>query len=67
MAPLSSLPHPPFTLSSTQVYKEVRRFVVPAGLSVAAIFGGSSLKQQIAELKRCPEVVVCTPGRMVSS
>jgi len=50
---------------ATQVYKEVRRFIVPVGLSVAAIFGGSSLKQQIAELKRCPEVVVCTPGRMI--
>ena len=50
---------------ATQVYKEVRRFITPVGLSVAAIFGGSNLKQQIAELKRCPEVVVCTPGRMI--
>jgi hypothetical protein len=32
---------------------------------VSVIFGGSNVKQQIAELKRCPEVVVCTPGRMI--
>lgn len=48
-----------------QVYREVRKFMVPVGLAVSVIFGGSNVKQQIAELKRCPEVVVCTPGRMI--
>ena len=32
---------------------------------MSVIFGGSNVKQQIAELKRSPEVVVCTPGRMI--
>jgi len=48
-----------------QVYREVRKFIVPVGLAVSVIFGGSNVKQQIAELKRSPEVVVCTPGRMI--
>ena len=39
-----------------QVYREVRKFMVPVGLAVSVIFGGSNVKQQIAELKRCPEV-----------
>ena len=48
-----------------QVFREVRKFLVPVGLAVSVIFGGSNVKQQIAELKRSPEVVVCTPGRMI--
>ena len=48
-----------------QVYREIHRFSKAAGASVAAVYGGANLKQQIAELKRSPHMVVCTPGRMI--
>ena len=35
-----------------QVYREIHRFSKAAGASVAAVYGGANLKQQIAELKR---------------
>ncbi len=28
-------------------------------------YGGSAIKDQIADLKRGAEIVVCTPGRMI--
>ena len=48
-----------------QVYREISKFAKVAGCAAAAIYGGSNLKQQIAELKRGAEIVVCTPGRMI--
>lgn len=32
---------------------------------MVCIYGGAPLKDQIAELKRGAEIVVCTPGRMI--
>ena len=48
-----------------QVYREVSKFAKVAGCAAAAVYGGANLKQQIAELKRGAEIVVCTPGRMI--
>uniref|UniRef100_A0A7S3AHJ0 RNA helicase n=1 Tax=Haptolina ericina TaxID=156174 RepID=A0A7S3AHJ0_9EUKA len=48
-----------------QVYRETLQFTKMVGLSAVAVYGGANLKQQIAELKRGPEIVVCTPGRMI--
>jgi len=48
-----------------QVYREVHKFSRATGIRVVAIYGGAPVKQQIAELKRGAEVVVCTPGRMI--
>jgi ATP-dependent RNA helicase DDX46/PRP5 len=31
----------------------------------AAAYGGSPLKENIGEMKRGAEIVVCTPGRMI--
>ena len=45
-----------------QVYREISKFAKVAGCAAAAIYGGSNLKQQIAELKRGAEIVVCTPN-----
>ena len=29
------------------------------------VYGGTSISEQIAELKRGAEIIVCTPGRMI--
>lgn len=49
----------------TQIGKEVKRFAKVAGLSCATVYGGSGVANQISELKRGSEIVVCTPGRMI--
>ena len=48
-----------------QIHREVRRFTRTSGLSCTAVFGGSGIANQISELKRGSEIVVCTPGRMI--
>jgi len=48
-----------------QIGKEVKRFAKAALLTVVNVFGGSGVANQISELKRGAEVVVCTPGRMI--
>ena len=49
----------------SQIHREVKRFTRPSGLRCTAVFGGSGVANQISELKRGSEVVVCTPGRMI--
>ena len=34
-------------------------------MTCVAVFGGSGVANQISELKRGTEVIVCTPGRMI--
>ncbi|CAI5973846.1 unnamed protein product [Closterium sp. NIES-64] len=48
-----------------QIFADIRRFARPLGLSCVPVYGGSGVAQQISELKRGAEVVVCTPGRMI--
>jgi ATP-dependent RNA helicase RhlE len=36
-----------------------------AGLTCVCVYGGSGVANQITELKRGTEIVVCTPGRMI--
>ncbi|KAL7672649.1 hypothetical protein ACOME3_007532 [Neoechinorhynchus agilis] len=48
-----------------QISKECRRFGRLLDLRVAAVYGGTGISEQIAELKRGAEIVVCTPGRMI--
>ena len=35
------------------------------GLSTVCVYGGTGISEQIAELKRGCEIIVCTPGRMI--
>ncbi|KAI3433563.1 hypothetical protein D9Q98_003374 [Chlorella vulgaris] len=49
----------------TQIGKEVKRFAKTAGLTCVCVYGGSGVANQISELKRGTEVVICTPGRMI--
>jgi hypothetical protein len=49
----------------TQIGREVKRFARVVGLTCVTIYGGSGVANQITELKRGTEIVICTPGRMI--
>ena len=34
-------------------------------MRVTAVYGGASVSEQIGDLKRGSDIVVCTPGRMI--
>uniref|UniRef100_A0A671Y2K6 Probable ATP-dependent RNA helicase DDX46 n=1 Tax=Sparus aurata TaxID=8175 RepID=A0A671Y2K6_SPAAU len=48
-----------------QITKECKKFSKPLGLRVVCVYGGTGISEQIAELKRGAEIIVCTPGRMI--
>ncbi|KAI5674407.1 hypothetical protein M9H77_14771 [Catharanthus roseus] len=48
-----------------QIHSDVKKFAKVLGLSCVPVYGGSGVAQQISELKRGAEIVVCTPGRMI--
>ena len=50
---------------ATQIHKECKPFIKALGLRAVCAYGGAPIKDQIAELKRGAEIVVCTPGRMI--
>ena len=50
---------------ATQIHKECKPFLKALGLKAVCAYGGAPIKDQIADLKRGAEIVVCTPGRMI--
>lgn len=48
-----------------QIGKDCRKFTKSLNLRVVCVYGGTGISEQIAELKRGAEIVVCTPGRMI--
>ena len=48
-----------------QIAKECKKFTKHLDLRVVSVYGGAGISEQIAELKRGAEVIVCTPGRMI--
>lgn len=50
---------------ATQIHKECKPFLKALNLRAVCAYGGAPLKDQIAELKRGVEIIVCTPGRMI--
>ena len=48
-----------------QIYNECRKFCKPLKLTAVCVYGGTGISEQIADLKRGAEIVVCTPGRMI--
>ncbi|KAL1543874.1 DEAD-box ATP-dependent RNA helicase 42 [Salvia divinorum] len=48
-----------------QIHSDIKKFTKVFGLSCVPVYGGSGVAQQISELKRGAEIVVCTPGRMI--
>ena len=48
-----------------QIYKECKPFLKALNLRAVCAYGGAPIKDQIADLKRGAEIIVCTPGRMI--
>ncbi|KAI9891833.1 MAG: pre-mRNA processing RNA-helicase [Vezdaea aestivalis] len=70
-APLETLDGPvglimtPTRELATQIHKECKPFLKALSLRAVCAYGGAPIKDQIADLKRGAEIIVCTPGRMI--
>ncbi|KAF2171169.1 hypothetical protein M409DRAFT_18286 [Zasmidium cellare ATCC 36951] len=50
---------------AVQIHRECKPYLKALNLRAVCAYGGAPIKDQIAELKRGAEVVVCTPGRLI--
>lgn len=50
---------------ATQIHRDCRPYLRALNLRAVCCYGGAPIKDQIAELKRGAEIIVCTPGRMI--
>jgi ATP-dependent RNA helicase RhlE len=50
---------------ATQIDTEIRRLAKFTHLKTALVFGGASAREQIAALRRRPEIIVACPGRLL--
>ncbi|KAH6583898.1 hypothetical protein BASA61_007808 [Batrachochytrium salamandrivorans] len=50
---------------AVQIHRECKHFTKVLNLRAVCCYGGSPIKDQIAELKRGAEIIICTPGRMI--
>ncbi|TPX31518.1 hypothetical protein SmJEL517_g05130 [Synchytrium microbalum] len=50
---------------AVQIYKDAKHITKVMDLRAVCAYGGSPIKDQIAELKRGAEIIICTPGRMI--
>ncbi|KAJ7638690.1 P-loop containing nucleoside triphosphate hydrolase protein [Roridomyces roridus] len=50
---------------AVQIHRECKPFLKVMNLRAVCAYGGSPIKDQIAELKKGAEIIVCTPGRMI--
>lgn len=48
-----------------QIFNDSKKFIKVLNLRMACIYGGTEIAEQIADLRRGAEIVVCTPGRMI--
>ena len=48
-----------------QIYAECKKLSKGLNLRCACVYGGTAISEQIAELRRGAEVIICTPGRMI--
>eukprot|EP00727_Mastigamoeba_balamuthi_P004885 m51a1_g14395 putative probable atp-dependent rna helicase ddx46 (1222) ;mRNA; r:342551-347099 len=48
-----------------QISSDIKKFTKFLGLQCVSVYGGAGIADQIGELKRGAEIVVCTPGRMI--
>lgn len=48
-----------------QIGKDIKKFSKSINLNAVCVYGGTGISEQIAELKRGAEIIVCTPGRMI--
>jgi ATP-dependent RNA helicase DDX5/DBP2 len=49
---------------AVQIHEEVVRFGHPCGVRTACVYGGIPKGPQVQELRKAPEVLVATPGRL---
>ncbi|KAH8830732.1 P-loop containing nucleoside triphosphate hydrolase protein [Flagelloscypha sp. PMI_526] len=50
---------------AVQIHRDCKPFLKVMGLRAVCAYGGSPIKDQIADLKKGAEIIVCTPGRMI--
>ena len=50
---------------ATQIHRDCKPFLKSMGIRAVCAYGGAPIREQIAELKRGAEIIVCTPGRMI--
>ncbi|KAJ3066667.1 pre-mRNA processing RNA-helicase [Podochytrium sp. JEL0797] len=50
---------------AVQIHRECKQFTKALNLRAVCCYGGAPVKDQIAELKRGAEIIICTPGRMI--
>ncbi|KAI3620436.1 hypothetical protein CBS9595_002403 [Malassezia furfur] len=48
-----------------QIFRDAKPFLQAIGLRGTCVYGGPPISEHIAEMKRSPEVVIATPGRMI--
>jgi ATP-dependent RNA helicase DDX46/PRP5 len=62
--PIGLIMTPPRELA-VQIHRDCKPFLKMMGLRSVCAYGGAPIRDQIAELKRGAEIIVCTPGRMI--
>ncbi|KZS97900.1 P-loop containing nucleoside triphosphate hydrolase protein [Sistotremastrum niveocremeum HHB9708] len=50
---------------AVQIHRDCKPFLKVLNLRAVCAYGGSPIKDQIAEMKKGAEIIVCTPGRMI--
>ncbi|KAG8525566.1 pre-mRNA processing RNA-helicase [Bacidia gigantensis] len=50
---------------ATQIHRDCKPFLKALNLRAVCAYGGAPIKDQIADLKRGAEIIVCTPGRII--
>ncbi|KJZ73533.1 Pre-mRNA-processing ATP-dependent RNA helicase PRP5 [Hirsutella minnesotensis 3608] len=50
---------------ATQIHRDCKPFLKSMGLHAVCTYGGAPVRDQIADLKRGAEIIVCTPGRVI--
>ncbi|KZW04280.1 P-loop containing nucleoside triphosphate hydrolase protein [Exidia glandulosa HHB12029] len=50
---------------AVQIHRECKPFLKVLNLRAVCAYGGSPITDQIADMKKGAEIVVCTPGRMI--
>lgn len=48
-----------------QIYKECKHFTKILNIRAICCYGGSPIRDHIAQAKRGAEIIICTPGRMI--
>ena len=51
---------------AVQISSALKQFATfKQGIRILALYGGESIQRQITALKRCPQIIVATPGRLM--